>query len=526
MIDLIDNKKQIIFLIAAFMSGFSVMVVELVAARAIAPFVGSSVYTWTSVIGMVLLGLSVGSYAGGYLIDKYKSVNTLSWFFLLSAFFICLIPFILKYVPYFVFIELSILNRVLLISLVLFFLPSVFLGCLYPSILKLYSKEIKHLGKQSGIISCLWSLGSISGTFLTGFYFIGAIGTSNSFFIIAGTLFLLSFLLFAFSEEWPYKKVALFLTLTTLILSVFYFIGLERENNKIIFNSESDYYKITIVQGLFWGEPSKILFLDFDSHSVERIDGEDMDAYPAIYPVFSVFKNDIKDIFTIGGGSYTIAKSFSDFYVDSKVTVSEIDPEVTAAAENFFDLGKYPIKTVIGDGRVFLQENQIKYDLIYGDAYNSFISVPWHLTTFEFNELTKAHLKENGLYVVNFISSLEGENAEFFESMLETFKKTFNNFYIFAYGRNRIIPQNIVLIGLNSDSRISHNELIKKVIKIKNGQNLYHKIVSVDSLRDTSQAQILTDDFAPVEKLMRPLINNYFNSYSKLFYYFISPDII
>lgn len=518
----LNNKKQLIFLIAAFMSGFSVMVVELVAARVITPFVGSSVYTWTSVIGMVLLGLSIGSYLGGYLIDKYKSTKTLSWFFFLSSFSVCLIPFILKYISYFVLIDFSILSRVLLISLVLFLLPSVFLGCLYPSILKLYSKEIEHLGKKSGTISCLWSLGSISGTFLTGFYLVGAIGSSNIFFMIAGILFLLAFLFFVSSKQRTYKRFALFLALTTLILTNFCFIGARDENKKIIFNSESDYYKIAVVRGAVAGEVFKILFLDFGTHSAERIDGEDMDAYTAIYPVFSVFKNEIKDIFAIGGGSYTIAKNFSEFYENSNITVSEIDPEVTKTAEDFFDLAQYPIKTVIGDARVFLNENQTKYDIIFGDAYNSFISVPWHLTTYEFNELAKARLKEDGLYAVNFISAIEGENAAFFESMLATFKKTFNNFYIFAYGVERSVPQNIVLIGVNSENEISHSELIKKVIKIKNGKRLFYKIISKDSLKNAQQPQILTDNFAPVEKLMMPLINNHFNPYAKFFYSFTS----
>lgn len=512
---LLNNKKQFLLPIIAFMSGFCVMVVELTAARAVAPLIGSSVYTWTSIIGVILLGLSVGSYIGGYLIDRYKSIKILAGFIFLAAFFIGLIPFILKYVSYFVLVDASLVSKILIISTMLFFLPAVFLGCLSPTILKLYSEKIENIGKKSGIISSVWSLGSIVGTFLTGFYFTGVIGTSNSFFIISAILFLLSFLSFITSGKHLVKKYILFLPL--LLATFLCFAEVKTENDKVVFSSESNYYKINVADYSLGGEEARFLFLDFDSHSIENKNSENMTIYTAVPPIFSFFKDNIEEIFVIGGGSYKIAKNFSDFYKNAEITVSEIDPEVTKVAEEFFGLSKYSIKTVIGDARINLETIDKKYDIIFGDAYNSFISVPWYMTTFEFNELTKSRLKEEGIYAVNFLSSIEGNN-QFFESMLETFKKTFNNFYILAYGVNKKDPQNIILIGVNSNEEISHTELINSVKKIKNGENLWNKIVPQNSLEKNQSASILTDDFAPVEKLMTPLINDYFELYSKFFY--------
>jgi len=511
------NKKQFSLLLISFISGFSVMIVELTAARAVAPVIGSSVYTWTSVIGVILLGLSIGGYVGGYLIDKYKSTRMLSIFLFSAAFFIGLIPFILKNISYFVLADLSILNIILLISITLFFLPAIFLGCLSPTILKLYSEDIENIGKQFGSITALWSLGSIVGTFLTGFYLTGTIGTSNSFFFVSFMLFLLAITILVVSRKSSVKKQILF---SFLIFSLVFICFAEEQkinNNNLIFSSESNYYKIAVIDDLFMGEDVRFLFLDFDSHSVENKDSENLNIYTAIHPIFSVFKDDIKDIFVIGGGSYKIAKNFSDFYKGAEIVVSEIDPEVTKVAEDFFNLRDYPIKTINEDVRFTLNNSEKKYDVIYGDAYNSFISVPWYLTTFEFNEVIKKSLKDKGVYLVNFISSLEGEN-QLFESMLKTFKETFVNFYVIAYGANKEDVQNIVLLGINSDEKISHDELVDRIKKIENGENLWNKVVPQDGLSVSKNALVLTDDFAPIERLMRPLINNYFSDYSKFFY--------
>jgi predicted membrane-bound spermidine synthase len=513
-------RKQYLLLLVSFVAGFSIMTFEFTSARIITPFIGASVFTWTSVIGMILFGLSTGSYIGGYFIDKYKKENVLSFFLFLSSFSVAVVPFFANKSPYFVSLDLSILITAVLISFVLFFTPSLFLGLLYPAILKLYLRDIENLGKQYGVVSIFFTFGSILGTFLTGFYFIGKIGSSNTFFTISVVLFIFA-VLFLFLNKHSLKYLIIIFTMAIcllLIIFCFNWIKNKNGNGNMVFSKETDYYKIKVVDRLLNFSNSRILFLDFDSHSVESKNREDLPVYTNIYPVFSVFNEKIKNIFVIGGGSYSIAKNFSKFYANSEVLVSELDPEVTKTAENFFNLKQYPISTISDDGRVYFQKTSKKYDLIFGDAYNSFISVPWHLSTLEFNELAKSHLKENGIYAVNFISALNGENSDFFKSMVGTFKKTFNNFYIFAYGATEEQPQSIILVGVNSNNKIEYQELAKKIYGIKNGEFLSRKIVQNELFKNSSDALILRDDFSPVESLMQPLINNYFKYYSTFYY--------
>ena len=68
-----------------FMSSACIMVVEIVAGRLIARHLGSSLYTWTSIIGVVLAGMSLGNYVGGRMADLWSAKSFLGWLFMASA---------------------------------------------------------------------------------------------------------------------------------------------------------------------------------------------------------------------------------------------------------------------------------------------------------------------------------------------------------------------------------------------------------------------------------------------------------
>src|SRR4051794_41606485 len=64
-------------LLIVFMASFCTMVLELVAGRILAPYIGVSLYTWTSIIGVVLAGISLGNYVGGRIADRWAAPRTL-----------------------------------------------------------------------------------------------------------------------------------------------------------------------------------------------------------------------------------------------------------------------------------------------------------------------------------------------------------------------------------------------------------------------------------------------------------------
>lgn len=496
-------NRQALYVLSSFLAGFSVMVVELISSRIVAPIIGSSVFTWTSVIGITLLGLALGSYVGGQIADRTDGDKSLPLAFLVSAVMVSVIPLLAKNTDFITSSSDSILKLNLYLSIYLFLLPTLAIGLIQPIILKRFANDFSKIGSEYGTLSFAWSFGGILGVFLTGFFFISHIGSKETIWLMSLILFLVGGI-FAFKNK---KVLFLFILTMILIPTILYFTQRGTPNPKIVFEKETNYYDAKVVDTNFssYGD-SRILVLDFDFHSIEP--QKKIEYYPEIYPVFASLKEKIKNILVIGAGAYTMPKHFENYYKDASVSVVEIDPEMINISNAFFDLKKYNIKTIVGDAKNVINKNTEKYDVIFGDAYNSFISVPWYLLTKEWNSKVRERLNEGGIYAINFIGSISGEKSDFTHSVLNTFKTSFPNFYIFAFGTERELPQNIVLVGINGKLPINETELRQKLLLGENNF-LSDKIISTQSLKEENHI-ILTDNFSPIEKLMNPTIKSYF----------------
>jgi MFS family permease len=179
----------------AFLGNGCLLVLELVAGRILAPTVGVSLYTWTAVIGVVLAGISLGSWVGGKIADRRPGRSVLSLQFLLSAAASALVlvfdsnldsiaaPF-----------SWPTIWQVVWITTLVFFLPSVLIGMITPMIIKLALSSLDVTGRVVGRIRAAAELGAIAGVFLTGFVLIEAFGTRAIVAAVAITLAVLGIL--------------------------------------------------------------------------------------------------------------------------------------------------------------------------------------------------------------------------------------------------------------------------------------------------------------------------------------------
>ena len=178
---------------AAFIASFCMLVIELVAARIMAPYVGVSLYTWTSIIGVILAGISIGAYFGGMLADRYPRPATLGWLFLASGLCTLLIAPIADAIgssDMLRSIAPTLLARVLWIAVTVFFIPAFLLGTISPVTVKLALANLAQSGGTVGRIYAFSTLGSIVGTFATGFVLIAWLGTRTILLCVAVTLVL------------------------------------------------------------------------------------------------------------------------------------------------------------------------------------------------------------------------------------------------------------------------------------------------------------------------------------------------
>ena len=137
------------------------------------------------------------------------------------------------------------------------------------------------------------------------------------------------------------------------------------------------------------------------------------------------YRTDSPKVLFIGGGGYTMPRLIEHRYPDWHVEVIEIDPAVTQIAHEYLWL---PLNTRIisyhEDARMKAQElEQGSYDMVVGDAFNDF-SVPYQLTTHEFNQQVKQLLNPNGVYIVNIVDNIEIGN--FLRSYVNTMQQTFD----------------------------------------------------------------------------------------------------
>jgi predicted MFS family arabinose efflux permease len=179
----------------AFLANGALLVLELVAGRVIAPTVGVSLYTWTAVIGVVLAGISLGSWLGGKIADRRPERVVLSVQFLLagasSALILVFDSHLDTIAAPFSWPEIW---QVIWLSTIVFFVPSVLIGSVTPMIVKLSLASLDETGRVVGRIRAAAELGAILGVFLTGFVLVDAFGTRTIVACVAIVLALLGVL--------------------------------------------------------------------------------------------------------------------------------------------------------------------------------------------------------------------------------------------------------------------------------------------------------------------------------------------
>lgn len=165
-------RRALIFLMS-FSGGFIIMSLELLGGRILAPYFGSSIYVWGSIITIFMAALSFGYLIGGRLSSHSPSLARFSTIFLVAA--IAIVPLILlgEQVMEGVFMRIEDPRYGSLVSAALMFgLPSVVLGMISPYSVRLQVRFAEHSGAVAGLLYFVSTIGSALGTLLTSFYFV------------------------------------------------------------------------------------------------------------------------------------------------------------------------------------------------------------------------------------------------------------------------------------------------------------------------------------------------------------------
>ncbi len=184
-------QNTLIYLLA-FSSGFCIMGIELLGGRILAPFFGSSVHIWGSIITVFMLSLSFGYLFGGKLSTKNVSLTRYGFIFLIAGITVLPVglwsPIILETI--FIAIEDSRYGS-LVASMALFFIPTIILGMISPYSVRLLVTDKNKSGQVAGVLYFVSTLGSALGTIVTSFYFVLLFDVNAIIFAFSFTLMLL-----------------------------------------------------------------------------------------------------------------------------------------------------------------------------------------------------------------------------------------------------------------------------------------------------------------------------------------------
>lgn len=477
------------------------MMVEIAGSRVLAPFLGSSIVTWTSLIGVILGSLSVGYRWGGALADKRPSPVMLGFLLFLSGIGTALIPLLRGVI-------LPLLSNVhdlrassLLASLLLFAPASVFLGTIPPYAARLMITDVDTSGSAVGRLSAFSALGSIVGTFLTGYVLLALVGNTMLLILLAATLILASFLVIG--AGWVRLRQA---SLAALLVFAIVVASEEREARKhghITFDTTYNWYEIYDVpafQADARDDPRLARVLTTDRTAIQSamyLDSNDLPLpYTRYYRLSDHFLPTTPRALLIGGGAYTVAKDFLRRNPSGRIDVVEIDPELTPISTQYFGLeDDARLRIFNEDGRTFINKPGDLYDAIYLDAYNDSFSMPYHLATKEMVQHMWDHLNERGVVIVNFVSGVVGENATFFKAEYATYAAVFPQVLVFRIDDD--LPaddwQNIILVGRKS---------MDPPTMVNADPELASYLAKWIRQSVAPDAVILTDDFAPVDQYL------------------------
>ena len=487
----IKGLKKYKLELVVFVCGAMTMVLELVAARVLSPYVGSSNLIWTSIIGIMLVFMSLGYWAGGKISDKNHDINDLSQFILISAISTSIIPILETIIVNNLAQVIEQLIIVAIISAIFIFgIPSFMLATASPIAVKLKNEEEKKVGSVSGKISSLSTIGSIFGTFFAGFVLIPNVGVSN---IIIGSSILLLMLSILIHPKKD-KKYVISMIIVTLVIILLCLTGkylFKIAHLDVIKDEDSEYSRIWVKDIKVADNVSyKTLQVDTELESyMNEQTGEMAAKYLGYYDLFEYYNKNAKDALLIGGAAYTYPKHYLKRYDDKKIDVVEIDPKMTQIAEEEFDLDVNNPNLGIyhQDGRSYLNYSKNKYDVIMIDAFTG-RNVPFELTTYEAMCNAKRMLNEGGIVMTNVISSLEGKDSKFIKHEYATYKKVFDDVKLFMVNtqdKNQV--QNLILIGIKGESNID-----------KSKEEKYQVLLETEVKDFESDSQISTDDFAPI----------------------------
>ncbi|MCE9645262.1 MAG: fused MFS/spermidine synthase [Chloroflexi bacterium] len=502
-------KKYLLFTV--FVSGMTTLAAELAAGRLIGNVFGTSNLVWASIIGLILIYLTLGYFLGGKWADRNPTPGAMYRILAWGAFTIGLVPYIAGPVlrsaaTAFEALSVGIMAGSFVAVLILFSVPITLLGAISPFAIRLSVDNPARAGQVSGQIYAISTLGSFIGTFLPTLLTIPTIGTKLTFFVFG--LFLLIVALIGLAR-FASRAEMLKLIWMPIVLSLVAIVaagGALKNNTGQVYETESAYNYIQVqeINGY------TLLRLN-DGQGIHSIYHPDTLNYGGPWEQFSVgpffYANrrleDVHRMAIVGLAAGTAARQATAIYGDIPIDGFELDEKIVEVGEKYFGLNLPNLTVHIGDGRLNLERSPYQYDIIAVDAYRP-PYIPPHMTTQEFFQIIASHLTDSGVLTIN-VGSVPGDRR-LIDGLATTMSTVFPSIHIMD------IPGTLNTMIFATMQPTSPDNLSANLSALANDPTVEPLLVGAMASTYTNlkegytKTTVFTDDLAPIEWIVNDMV--------------------
>ena len=502
--------------LVVFVSGLASLAVEMAASRLLGNYFGTSNLVWASIIGLILIYLTVGYFIGGKWADRSPTYLTFFKILAWASLAIGLIPLVSRPIlrlasDAFDNLQLGVLAGSFTSVMILFIIPVTLLGMASPFAVRLSIEDKESAGKVSGHIYGISTLGSFIGTFLPVLLLIPLVGTYRTFLIISSILMVFSLIGIYLVKKWKGLLRYLWMPAIIILLFIFGTPGTDKTTTGMIYEGESSYNYIQVLQDGDY----RLLRLN-EGQGVHSIYHPDTLNYNGPWeqvisaPFFNlspVSPDSITSAAIVGLAAGTTSRELFAVFPNIQVDGIEIDPLIVDVGLNYFSMGNPNLNIILQDGRWALEKSEKKYDIISVDAYRP-PYIPWHMTTQEFFQSVYDHLSEDGVMVINI--GRGPTDRRLVDALATTIQTVFPTIYISDLSGSF----NTLLFATRQETNIE-NYLANYIQLMENEATppllLDVMAATYEGLQPLpeSTSLVFTDDRAPVEQMTNSIVLNF-----------------
>ncbi len=483
--------RRYLFFTAA-LTGAAILIVEILGAKMLSPYVGTSHFVWTAQIAVTLISLATGYYYGGWLVDRSQQLGRLFYCILLAAIYLSLTVAVIEPIAYWC-LQFKLATGALVASAILFFVPLTLLATTGPFLVRVLTQSVSSVGGNVGRLSAVSTLGSVAGTVLIGYVLIPLFPNSVTMYLTAALLMAVAA---GYFMVWGRRNKATPSLLIGLALGLAVGgFGVRREGRagldglQELARANSNFGRLQVLQT----EDGRRYYLnDFlTQNTYDTGAKQSISMFTAmLHGLAHAYAPQVKEVLCIGMGVGIVPMQFVN--EGARVDVVEINPAIVPLARDHFDLQPNRFNLVIGDGRYFINRATKRYDAIILDAFLG-DSSPSHLMTREAFAAMGRVLRPGGVLVINSFGDFERDKDFLTASLDKTLKSAFRSVRIHASGNGNVFfvasDQPELAILNPPDFELPHPSIQPAV------RQAFASIQQVNP----RHGRLLTDDFNPVE---------------------------